>query len=189
MNELIAIIAILLTFIGYVPYIRDILKGKTRPHPYSWFVWGFATIVIAALQLSDNAGVGAYVTLCTGSIAFLVFILSLRFSTQITRSDTIFFVAALVATAVWLVAEQPVLSITLLVGIDMLGFIPTIRKSWNTPYSETLTLYQIGTLRHFLSIFALQSYSYVTVLFPATWMLANLLFSLTLIIRRRQVGH
>jgi len=33
-----SIIGIALTFAGYVPYIRDIFKGKTKPHVFSWFV-------------------------------------------------------------------------------------------------------------------------------------------------------
>ena len=32
MKDILGFIAIALTFIGYVPYIRDTLQGKTRPH-------------------------------------------------------------------------------------------------------------------------------------------------------------
>jgi hypothetical protein len=97
-------------------------------------------------------------------------------------------VLALLAIPLWLIVKQPVLSIILLSTIDMLGFIPTVRKSWNLPYSETLSLYTITTFRHGLSIVALQHYSIVTVLFPATWVLANALFSILLIVRRRSTA-
>lgn len=189
MKELIGVIAVLLAFVGYIPYIRDILKGKTHPHAYSWFVWAFVTIIIFALQLSDGAGAGAFVTLAAGTMAFVVFGLGLRYGKQdITWHDTAFFVAALVATGIWLLTDNAVLSISLLVAIDMLGFAPTVRKSWNKPYSETLVMYQIGALRHTLSLFALGSYTFVTVLFPATWAVANVLFSCMLLVRRAQTS-
>lgn len=43
MKEIIGVTAVLLAFISYAPYIRDILKGRTKPHVYSWFVWGFVS--------------------------------------------------------------------------------------------------------------------------------------------------
>lgn len=190
MKEAIGIIAIILAFVGYAPYIRDIIKGKTHPHAYSWFVWAFITIIIFALQINDNGGAGAYVTLAAGLAAFLVFVLGLIYGKHdITKSDTLFFVSALVATAIWVFAKAPVLSVTLLVFIDMLGFVPTIRKSWNKPHSETVFLYQLGAFRHGLSILALTSYTFVTVLFPATWALANLLFVIILVSRRHQLSN
>lgn len=189
MKEIIAVIAIALNFIGYAPYIRDTLKGKTHPHAYSWFVWAYITLIVFALQLSSNGGAGAFVTLGAGSTSFIVFALALRQGKQdITLTDTLFFISALTATGIWLIADAPVLSITLLVAIDMLGFAPTIRKSWHKPYSETLLMYQLGAFRHGLSLFALASYTFVTVLFPATWTIANILFSTMLIVRRRRIS-
>jgi hypothetical protein len=39
MKELIGIVSASLAFVAYVPYFRDIFKVKTKPHPYSWFIW------------------------------------------------------------------------------------------------------------------------------------------------------
>lgn len=58
MKEIVGTIAVVLTFVGYVPYIRDTLKGKTKPHVYTWFVWGLVTLAAFALQMSAHAGGG-----------------------------------------------------------------------------------------------------------------------------------
>jgi hypothetical protein len=71
----------------------------------------------------------------------------------------------------------------------MLGFAPTIRKSWNKPFSETLFTYELGAVRHALGLSALSSYTFVTVLFPLTWTVANVLFSSMLIVRRAQINR
>lgn len=185
---LIGIIAVILTFVGYVPYLRDTIKGKTKPHVYSWFLWGFVTLIAFALQVSAKAGAGSLVTLAAALASLVVFALGMRQGKKdITKSDTIFFALALIAIGIWLLAKQPIVSVILISSIDMLSFVPTIRKSWNKPHSETLFTYLLNTFRHGLSIFALQNYSIVTWLYPSTWVIANGLFSLMLIIRRKQV--
>jgi len=188
-KAIISIIAVVLTFVGYFPYIRDTLKGKTTPHVYTWFIWAFVTAIAYGLQVSGGAGVGSWVTLSIIIACFSVFILGLRNGRKnITKLDTLFFVLSFVALFLWLIAKQPVLSVILVSTVDMLGFVPTIRKSWNKPYSETLFLYELNTFRHGLSLLALQQYSVITWLYPLTWTFANGLFSAMLIIRRKQVS-
>ena len=184
-KTIIGVIAIVLTFIGYAPYIRDIFLGKTKPHVFSWLIWTIVTTIIYALQISAGAGPGSWVTLAVALTLFLVFLLGLKNgSKDIRKIDVVFLLAAVLALVLWRVVEQPVISIILLSSIDMLGFAPTIRKSWNDPYSETLSFYVITAFRHGLSIFALAEYNIVTYLFPIAWVIANVLFAIMLIVRR-----
>jgi len=90
---ILGVVAVLLTFSAYVPYIKDILKGKTRPHLFSWFLWGFVTLIVFALQVKGNAGVGSLVTLSAAIMCVVVFILGLfKQSTKyITKMDIVFF--------------------------------------------------------------------------------------------------
>lgn len=188
LKNLIGILAIILTFVGYAPYLRDLVRGKTKPHVFSWLVWTLTTAIIFALQLNAGGGLGSFVTLAVALISLTVFVLSLRRGEKDIKSiDVAFLVLALIAIPLWLVIKQPVLSILILTGIDILGFAPTIRKSWNAPYSETLSTYQITGVRHALSIIALAQYNIVTMLFPGIWVIANVFFSIMLVLRRRRV--
>ena len=187
-KALIGLIAVFLTFIGYFPYIRDIVNKKTKPHIFSWIIWTIVTGIIYLLQVSDGAGAGSWVTLCLTLILLLIVFLSIKNgSKDIKKIDIAFLILALLSLPIWLVIKQPILSIILLTAIDMLGFLPTIRKSWNSPYSETLSFYIITTFRHGLSILALENYSIITWLFPASWLFANAIFSLILVIRRKYI--
>ncbi len=89
---------------------------------------------------------------------------------------------------VWIFAHQADAAIILVTTADMLGFVPTVRKSWAKPYQETLFLYALTAFRFALAIYALQHYNLVTLLYPLTWMIANASFSLFLIIRRKQLA-
>jgi len=51
---IIGVIAIVLTFIGYIPYIRDIFKKKTTPHIFTWFIWTLAVGITYGLQVAGT---------------------------------------------------------------------------------------------------------------------------------------
>lgn len=190
MKDIIGIIAVVLTFIGYIPYIRDTIKGKTTPHVYTWFIWALVTAIAFALQISDKAGPGAFTTLAAAIVSFIIFGFGMRQGDKdITVADTIFFILSLIALLLWLFAKQPVLSVILVSSIDMLGFIPTIRKSWHKPYEETLISYAANTFRFGLAIFALQRYTLITSLYPITWIFANGSFTLFLLMRRKHLAE
>ena len=186
MREILTVFIVILEFIGYKPYVRDVLRGKTHPHAFSWLIWGLVTTIAFGLQISHGGGVGSYVTLAAAFIGFFVFGLALRSGKRdITRLDVVFFVLALVAMIIWLVAKQPLLSVILLCITDLLGFAPTVRKSWHRPDQETLSTYALGSFRHALSIVALSHYTLITALYPAVWVIANGSFSAMLVVRRR----
>lgn len=178
-------VAILLTLIGYIPYIKDTVKGKTTPHAFTWFTFGLATAFTFALQLSAGAGVGSFVTLVISISVFTIFILSLfKGEKNITLSDKIFFILALLALAFWVIAKQPIISAILLSTINILAFIPTIRKSWNKPFSETLSTYIVNASRYVLGLLALEHYNIITYLFPLSATIITFSFVIILITRR-----
>lgn len=188
-KQLLGTIAVILTFFGYIPYIRDILKNKTTPHMYSWFLWGFVTTLAFALQIADNAGPGAYVTLAAAFLCGVVLVLSIvrKSGRDIKPIDGVFIALAFLSLGLWLIAKQPVLSAILTTTTDLLGFMPTIRKSWNKPWSETLSFYWANTFRFGLAMFALDRYTTMTALYPLAWLLANGLFAAMLMVRRKFV--
>ncbi|MEO8581694.1 MAG: hypothetical protein ABI425_03885 [Patescibacteria group bacterium] len=142
MKQIISALAVCLTFAAYVPYYRDILKGKTHPHIYSWSLWGLLTVLLVALQIKGGAGAATWVTAAAGVLCLGVVVLSLKDGKKgITTSDTITALLSLTAIGFWLIADQPVVSIILVIFADGLAFIPTVRKSWHKPYTETLSLY------------------------------------------------
>lgn len=188
MKDLVGITAVILTFAAYVPYFRDILKKKSIPHPYSWLVWGFTNSVIFTLQITHGAGPGAYATAAAGIICLSIAVLAFRNGAKkyITTTDTILLATAVLAVVLWIFVKQPVLSIILLVGADIIGIIPSVRKAWKRPYEETLSMWLISTLRHVISLLALREYNFITLLNPVAWIIANGTFSLILILRRKK---
>lgn len=182
---IITIIAIILIFVGYIPYIKDTISGKTRPHIFSYFLWSIIVLVVFFLQIESGGGFGSWVTFSIWAIIFVIFILSFKNGKgDIQKADYIFLVLTIIAIIFWLIIKQPVISIVMLVIIDLLAFGPTIRKSWVDPYSETLSLYVVTAIRHGFTIFALSEINFITILFPLAWAIGNLIFAFMLLYRR-----
>ncbi len=191
MKEILGTIAVILTFLAYVPYYRDILSSKTHPHIYSWSLWGLLTILIVALQLKGGAGISAVaVTAAAGLMCFGIVVLSLKHGKKyITLPDTIVAILSLIAIGFWAIAKQPNISMVLVIVADLLAFIPTVRKSWHKPYTETLSLYATNTVRFTLAFLALRNYTFLSASWIIAWVIANLLFAVMLVIRRRGLAR
>lgn len=167
LKTVVGITAVVLNIIAFGPYIIDTLRGKTKPHMYSWFIWTVITGMVFVGQVTGDAGPGAWATGCTVAIDLFIFVLSLKYGTaDITRADKICLAGALAALAVWAVSDSLVLSIILLTIIDTLAFVPTIRKILKSPGEETFITYPISSLRCLLSIVALSNYTIITGLYP-----------------------
>lgn len=179
-------LATILVFIGYIPYIRDVIRGTTRPHIFSFFIWALTTFIIFFLQLKNGGGVGSWITFVVGCLLILVLLLSLKNGKRDIRNiDIIFFVMALLAIPLWLLAKQPVLSISLLVLIDVIAFVPAMRKTYVDPWSENKFYYMTAVVRHGLTIFALVSMNYITILSPLVGVIMNTVFISILVVRRK----
>jgi hypothetical protein len=188
MKETIGLIAVVLTFVAYIPYYRDLLKGKTHPHIYSWSLWGLLTVLLVALQIKGGAGPATWVTAAAGLLCIGVVFLGFKNGNKdITRSDKVVSVLSFLAIIFWLAIDQPVISVILVILADMLAFIPTVRKSWYSPYSETLSLYITNSLRFLLALFAVEHYTFLSSAWIIAWAVGNGVFSIILIIRRSQL--
>lgn len=189
MKETLGISAVVIGFIGYVPYFRTIFSGKTKPHAFTWLVWGVLTAIAFGGQVVDGGGAGAWVTGFTAIISFVIFILGLvKGEKDFPLADWLCLAGCMVALALWAITNDPILAIVLITVIDILAFIPTFRKSYSKPYSEPAFTYALSGLKFLVSLFALQQLSAVTVLYPASLVLTNGLFVLLLLVQRKRLG-
>jgi hypothetical protein len=188
-KELLAAAAIVLTFVAFVPYVRSIRAGQTKPHAFSWIVWGLGTFVVFLAQLADRGGSGAWPTGVSGIITAYIAVLAYRgrSDTSITKVDWVFLAIALAALPCWLLSSNPLVAVVLLTGMDLAGFVPTFRFAFLNPHEEHLGFYSLGALRNTVAIAALEHYSWTTVLFPAAVGAACALFVATVAYRRAQL--
>ena len=187
MKELLGSVAALLAILQAIPYIRDIFRGKTKPHLYTYLIWSIVTALAFLGQFAAGGGPGAWTTGVMAIITIGVLVLCFKYGTEdITSFDAVFLVAALLAIIPWWLTKDPMYSVILATAIDVLAFLPTIRKTYNDPTSETLISYISNLFRHPLSILALSAYSITTVIYPASLFVMNGILVLVIVWRRRE---
>lgn len=174
MKESLAIIASLLAVVGNVPYLYDIIKRRVHPHPYTWFVWSIVSCIIFFGQLAKGAGVGALPTAASEIFTIIIFLFSLQYGfRKIHHIDTFFLIIALLGIIPWMFTKDPTISIIIAVSIDFVAFLPTLRKTWIQPKTETPLLYSSNVFRHILMLFSLQAYNVATTLHSIVMITTN----------------
>ena len=141
-KDVLSAAAIVLTFAIFVPYIRSIRQGQTKPHVFSWVIWGLSTFVVFLAQLAGSGGVGAWPIGVSGVITAYIAVLAYRkqSDTAITRSDWAFFAVALAALPCWFFTSDPLWAVVILTGLDLAGFGPTFRSAYARPHDERIAL-------------------------------------------------
>lgn len=174
---------------GYTPYIVDILRGKTKPHAFTWLVWDVLAIVGFGIQLRGDGGPGTWLLGLTVGATMLIFLLSLKYGHKdfhITDKISLFLAGA--TFVFWIFADQPLLAAVLISSIEAIGgFFPTFRKSYKLPHEETITSYITYTISTVLALIALDNRSLELILYPVAVMVLNVSLVSFLLIRRRQI--
>ncbi len=174
MKETIAIIASLLAIVGNVPYLCDIVKKRVEPHPYTWLVWTIVSAIAFFGQVAKGAGIGALPTASSEIFTVIIFFFSLQYGFKhIRKVDTYFLIICLAGLIPWLLTNDPTVSVIIAVSIDVIAFIPTLRKTYQHPKTETPVLYSMNVLRHILSLFSLQAYNIATMLHSVAMIVTN----------------
>lgn len=182
------IIATAIGIYAFFPYLIDTLTLKTKPHAYTWLIWAI-TQGTAVVGIWYGGGSWGGLNLTVGVIFVIgIFLFSLKYGTKnITRSDTIILIAALLAILVWWQLDQPLLSIIMISIIDVTGYIPSFRKSYIEPWSETLSSWLLFTFSNVFAVLALSEYNALTLTYIISISLANIALFLLCLFRRRLV--
>lgn len=159
-------VSFLIPIIGIVPYIVNIVKGKTVAHVYTWLIWAILQTIALVAQVKNGAGFGAAYGLAGVLVCYSVMFLSLKNGLKhIKKFDTFCLILALASMIVYVGLKNPLLAVIMATSTNFIGFLPTLRKTFVDPKSETISAYLSGGIGALLSILALQNYSLINSLY------------------------
>ncbi len=186
---LLGYLSVILGFIAYGLYFNDIFKNRIRPHVFSWLIWGIITGIAFTVQVIKGGGAGAWATGTGSIICFLIgFFAFSRGEKYFSSYDWASLITALLSIVIWFLTNNPTGSVILLSIIDVVGSVPTLQKIYREPNGESAKSFFIHSIKFIIALFALQTYSLTTWLFPATLAVVNAIIALAILIRRRQIS-
>lgn len=173
---------------AFYSYFRDVIKRQTQPHAFTWLLWAITQGTAAAGLWIGGGGVGVITLTISTFLVTLIFFLSLSDGKRnIMKSDVAVLVAALAAIGVWWLLNSPIFAVMMVSVIDVLGYIPTFRKSYKNPWTETILSWGLFIAANLFSILALENYNFLTLSYLTAMASANILLFVFLIVRRRSV--
>lgn len=181
LSEQFVLISVVLSLIGSSTYIRDTLKGKTKPNKVTWFLWALAPLIAFFIQKNEGIGLVNLLTFMVGFMPFVIFLSSFVNKNsywKITTFDIICGSLALIGILFYVFEKNAIIAVLILIIADGLAVLPTLRKSFYHPETESHTTFLFGIIGSGIVILSLPQYSLLYLGFPLYIFIADVLLFL-----------
>ena len=183
------ILAGVLTVISSIPYVRDVVVGRTtRPHRASWFIWSVLGVIAFASQRAGGATWSLVLTGTGTTLVVLIFLLAIPHGVGgLTRFDLVLLAVAGIGLIAWRLSSEPTVATVLVVATDAVGVVLMLPKTWRDPSTETLATYVIGGLGAACGTVSVGALDLALLLYPAYIATSSLLLAGVIAGRRRRL--
>ncbi|HSX35370.1 MAG TPA: hypothetical protein VLH84_00375 [Patescibacteria group bacterium] len=142
---ILGIASAIIFLLGDIPYLRDTLTGKTKPHRVTWGIVSLLNGIGFANQYASGAHNSLWLfgagTVMTG----LIFLASLRSGVGGgSRADILCLIFGLAGVVLWVAFDSPWYSISANILADFAALAPTFIKARKHPETETKISWLVG---------------------------------------------
>lgn len=166
-QSIIGVVAGFLSLLGFLPYLVSIYQGKTRPNRATWWIWAIVGIILCSSYYSSGAVHTIWVPVCSAFGHLIIAVLALKYGEGgWNRFDRGCLLGAAMSLLLWWRLNSPIIALLINIGIDFLGALPTIKKSYYEPHKEDSLTWLIFLSAHTLNLFALKDWSFALSAYP-----------------------
>lgn len=197
-------LSLIVTAGAYTAYLWQ--TGRERdiqPHPISWLLFTLSTGIAYLAQKARGAAAGDWTTELTALVCFMIFAASLIKYTVLYRrlkqrglipeeklhspSNLISFWSSALAILLFVFAKTPEGAAFFATGADFIAYWPTLKKGMRQPFTDSTTSFGLNCAKFVIALFAMNSYSFATVVFPATVGVMNACVVVLLMYGRKRI--
>jgi hypothetical protein len=187
---ILGVLAALVGIADTLPYVRDTVRGVTRPHRGTWLIWSVLAVVACVSQHADGASWSLVLTASQAAFTGLIFLLAVRHGEGgLSAFELAMFAVAAAGLAGWLLAHEPVVAVACVIAADLGAAAMMIPKAYRDPHSETLAMYGLASVAGGLSAGAVGALDVSLLLYPVYYCLANGALALLILARRSALLH
>ena len=179
-------VAVALSVLGSASYVRDTLRGTTSPHRVTWGLWAVEGIMAFVVEIEQHVGLAAVMTLALGLMPLIVFLASFVNRRTVWRVDALDVACGAVSVTglvFWAFVNEPTLALLSFVAADFIAALPTYRKAWKAPQSETSRVFVLGAVNTGITLLTLRSFTTAGALFPGVIMMTDSILSVLIMTR------
>jgi hypothetical protein len=177
-----------LGLIAYIPYIYSTVKRRTKPNPASWFIW----IIVSVMVIGSSYATGATTTLtlliCHGVGTVTTAIVAVKYGkSQWSIFDKACLAIALSSSIVWWFFSA-LAALLLNIGIEMVGFLPTLRNAYRDPKSEDKLAWILFLSANTANLIAINDWSFAIFIYPLCMFLGTVLIIALMLIPKKKTS-
>jgi hypothetical protein len=173
--------------VGIWAYIRDMLRGRTKPNRITWLGWATSPLIAAAAALSSGAGWSVLPTFMTGLLPLIVFTLSFfvkKAYWKLGHFDYFCGIFSVLALVSWYLTSNPAIAVVFAILADGSAALPTIVKAWKHPETETPLAYFLGVVAVLTTFAAVSTVNFASLGFPVYLVIINSFLTFETVRRR-----
>lgn len=181
-------LGIVFHIVAYYIYLRSMIFGQTRPNLVSWFIWMLAPFIGVFFQLKAGAGLSVIPIFMAGFGPLIVVFVSLVIKNgywKINLFDIICGICALISLVIYIITHNAAVSILFAILADALAFIPTFKKSWNFPETESAYAYACTIVSNTLGLLIIKEWFFTIYSFGIYLITFNII--MLLILNRKKI--
>ncbi len=182
MLEYLVIFAALASLLAALMYIRAMFKAATNPNRVTWLMWSIAPLIAAGASLSSGVGWAVLPVFMSGFSPLLIFtasFLAKKAYWKLSTFDYLCGVLSASALILWYITKTPNVAIIFAIVSDGFAAIPTLKKAWKYPETESIWPYLIGMFSPITSFAAAITWSFSELAFPVYLILINVMLVLS----------
>ena len=164
------------------------LKGLVKPNRVTWFIWTPGPLLAFFGQLAAQSGPEKWLTFSAGALPFAVFIASFlnkKAYWKIDAFDIACGVIAIIGLILWQITTHAYIAVVFGILADFIGALPTFRKAFIAPHSESATPYITGALSGLLTLLTIKTFSFENVAFSLYFLIMLSALSSLILIKQR----
>ena len=178
----------LMAMVDPVPYVRDILRGTTRPHRGTWLIWATLGCTALASQWAAGGGWSLVVLTVQAASTTLVLLLSVRHGVGgVSRFEVSLLAIAGLGVLGWAASSEPVVATVCVLVADVVGVVLMLPKTWRDPWTETPSTFALAAGSGVLGAFAVGSLAVDLLLYPVYFAVVNGFTTAVIVGRRRML--
>jgi hypothetical protein len=184
------VLAALVGIADTIPYIRDTLRGSTRPHRGTWLIWSSLAALVCFSQAADGATWSLAMAGTQAILTALIFVLAVpRGEGGVSATERVMFAIAGAGVAGWIVAGEPLVATACVVAADLVGAAMMVPKTWRDPHSETLVTFALAGVSGALAAGAVGAADPSLLLYPVYFALVNVAIAVLIHQRRAAIAR
>ena len=175
------------SLVGIVSYLKDTLSGRAKPNKVSWLMWAIAPAIAIAAAISKGVTWAVLPVFMAGFGPLCILVASFfskKAYWKLTVFDYLCGVFSVLALILWVVTKDANTAIIFAILADGSAALPTLKKAWTHPETESAMIFITGTMGDLTAFAAIKYWIFSSYAFVTYLILINLciLFS---IVRKR----